>query len=186
MSIKSQTNNMRRLAALLNFNLCNIRGKKECGPNGSKQVFLNVGKVFLRALARDLGLHDVTVSSNAGGIGVSGDCNLIGMWENGGLYKRDGEKETDFIDVVAWRSTAEFVSRYFAKGRMAVVEGRLQIRDWTDKEGGKRRSAEVIADNVYFGDSKPKEDGAPSADADFGAPPSGFTPDFGDDGEMPF
>ena len=71
MSIKSQTNNMRRLAALLNFNLCNIHGKKKCGPNGSKQVFLNVGKVFLRALARDLGLHDVTVSSNAGGIGVS-------------------------------------------------------------------------------------------------------------------
>ena len=102
------------------------------------------------------------------------------------VYKRDGEKETDFIDVVSWRSTAEFVSRYFAKGRMAVVEGRLQIRDWTDKEGGKRRSAEVIADNVYFGDSKPKEDGAPSADADFGAPPSGFTPDFGDDGNMPF
>ena len=86
MSIKSQTNNMRRLAALLNFNLCNIHGKKECGPNGSKQVFLNVGKVFLRALARDLGLHDVTVSSNAGGIGVSGECSLIGMWENGGLY----------------------------------------------------------------------------------------------------
>ena len=98
---------------------------------------------------------------------------------------RDGEKETDFIDVVAWRSTAEFVSRYFAKGRMAVVEGRLQIRDWTDKEGGKRRSAEVIADNVYFGDSKPKEDGAPSTDADFGVPPSDFTPDFGDD-ETPF
>ena len=86
MSIKSQTNNMRRLAALLNFNLCNIRGKKECGPNGSKQVFLTVGKVFLRALARDLGRHDVTVSSNAGGIGVSGECSLIGMWENGGLY----------------------------------------------------------------------------------------------------
>lgn len=86
MSIKSQTNNMRRLAALLNINLCNIHGKKECGPNGSKQVFLNVGKVFLRALARDLGLRDVTVSSNAGGIGVSGECSLIGMWENGGLY----------------------------------------------------------------------------------------------------
>ena len=65
---------------------CGIHGKKECGPNGSKQVFLNVGKVFLRALARDLGLHDVTVSSNAGGIGVSGECSLIGMWENGGLY----------------------------------------------------------------------------------------------------
>ena len=98
---------------------------------------------------------------------------------------QSGEKETDFIDVVAWRSTAEFVAKYFTKGRMAVVEGRLQIRDWMDKEGGKRRSAEVIADNVYFGDSKPKEDGAPSADADFGAPPSGFTPDFGDD-ETPF
>lgn len=79
MSIKSQTNNMRRLAVLFNFNLCNIHGKKECGPNGSKQVFLNVGKVFLRALARDLGLHDVTVSSNAGGIGVSGECSLIGI-----------------------------------------------------------------------------------------------------------
>ena len=64
---------------------------------------------------------------------------------------QSGEKETDFIDVVAWRSTAEFVSKYFTKGRMAVVEGRLQIRDWTDKEGGKRRSAEVVADNVYFG-----------------------------------
>ena len=70
-------------------------------------------------------------------------------------YKsQSGEKETDFIDVVDWRSSAEFVSRYFAKGRMAVVEGRLQIRDWTDKDGGKRRSAQVVADNVYFGDSK--------------------------------
>ena len=65
-----------------------------------------------------------------------------------------GEKETDFIDIVAWRNTAEFVSKYFTKGRTAVIEGRLQIRAWTDKDGGKRRSAEVIADNVYFGDSK--------------------------------
>ena len=68
--------------------------------------------------------------------------------------RQTGEKATDFIDIVAWRQTAEFVSRYFTKGRMAVVEGRLQLRDWTDKEGGKRRSAEVVADNVYFGDSK--------------------------------
>ena len=67
---------------------------------------------------------------------------------------QSGEKETDFIDVVAWKNTAEFVSKYFAKGRMAVAEGRLQIRDWTDRDGGKRRSAEVVADNVYFGDSK--------------------------------
>ena len=70
-------------------------------------------------------------------------------------YKtQDGEKETDFIDIVAWRGTAEFVSKYFTKGRMAVVEGRLQIRDWTDRDGNRRKSAEVIAENVYFGDSK--------------------------------
>ena len=68
---------------------------------------------------------------------------------------QSGEKETDFIDVVAWRATAEFVAKYFTKGRMAVVEGRLQIRDWQDRDGNKRRSAEVIADNVYFGDSRP-------------------------------
>ena len=85
--------------------------------------------------------------------------------------KTTGEKSTDFIDVVAWRNSAEFVSRYFTKGRMAVVEGRLQIRDWTDKEGGKRRSAEVVADNVYFGESKRRDGGdtsrpaAPSASA---------------------
>ena len=65
-----------------------------------------------------------------------------------------GERETDFFDCVAWRQTAEFVSKYFTKGRMAVVSGRLQIRNWTDKEGNKRRSAEVVADNIYFGDSK--------------------------------
>lgn len=74
-------------------------------------------------------------------------------------YKNaDGTKETDFIEVVAWRSSAEFVSKYFTKGRMAIVEGRLQIRDWTDKDGNKRRNAEVVADNVYFGDSKKEGD----------------------------
>ena len=67
---------------------------------------------------------------------------------------QNGEKETDFIEVVAWRNTAEFVSKYFGKSRMAVVEGRLQIRDWKDKDGSNRRSAEVVADNVYFADSK--------------------------------
>ena len=68
---------------------------------------------------------------------------------------KDGkEKETDFIDCVAWRQTGEFVSKYFAKGRMACVSGRLQLRDWTDKDGNKRRNAEIIADNVYFADSK--------------------------------
>ena len=70
---------------------------------------------------------------------------------------QSGEKETDFIDVVAWKNTAEFVSKYFSKGRMAVVEGRLQIRDWTDQAGNKRTTAEVVADNVYFADSKRSE-----------------------------
>jgi len=87
--------------------------------------------------------------------------------------KDTGEKGTDFIDVVVWRQTAEFVSRYFAKGRMAVAEGRLQIRDWTDRDGGKRRSAEVIADNVYFGDSRKDGDSGsaflPSAPASGGS-----------------
>jgi len=66
----------------------------------------------------------------------------------------NGEKSTDFIDVVAWRQTAEFVCKYFAKGRMAVAEGRLQIREWKDRDGNNRRTAEVVADNVYFGDSR--------------------------------
>ena len=85
--------------------------------------------------------------------------------------RNTGERTTDFIDCVAWRQTGEFVSRYFTKGRMAIVEGRLQIRDWTDKEGNKRRSAEVVADNVYFGESKRRDGGdtsrpaAPSASA---------------------
>lgn len=70
---------------------------------------------------------------------------------------QSGEKETDFFDVVAWRTTGEFVSKYFTKGRMVVVEGRLQIREWQDKEGNKRRSAEINADNVYFGDSRPAQ-----------------------------
>ena len=77
--------------------------------------------------------------------------------------KDGGERETDFIDCVAWRQTGEFVSKYFTKGRMAVVSGRLQIRSWTDKDGNKRRSAEVVADNVYFGDSKRDNDGGNSS-----------------------
>lgn len=108
--------------------------------------------------------------------------------------KETGEKETDFIDCVAWRSTAEFISKYFSKGRMAVVDGRLQIRPWTDKEGNKRRSAEIVVSNAYFGDSKPKdagEDEPPAYQGGYGGfpLPDGFSPDFGnaeDDGELPF
>ena len=97
-------------------------------------------------------------------------------------YKpQDGERETDFIDIVAWRGTAEFVSKYFTKGRMAVVEGRLQVRDWKDKDGAKRRSTEVIADNVYFGDSKRSESDTPEA-------PSGEIRELPEEekGELPF
>lgn len=86
-------------------------------------------------------------------------------------FGKDGQKEADFIDCVAWRSCGEFVSRYFSKGRMAVVSGRLQVRQWTDKDGNKRRSAEVIADNIYFGDSKKEDHGvaqpAPQTAADW-------------------
>ena len=89
--------------------------------------------------------------------------------------KESGERETDFIDCVAWRSTGEFVSKYFAKGRMAVVSGRLQIRSWTDKYGNKRRSAEVVADNVYFGESKRDESSAPYGGNAYGSA-SGITP----------
>ena len=96
-------------------------------------------------------------------------------------FSQDGQKETDFLDVVAWRNTAEFAAKYFTKGRMAIVSGRLQIRNWEDKEGNKRRTAEILAENIYFGDSK-KEDGGSSASTQgFGAPAQsgGFTPNFG-------
>ena len=99
---------------------------------------------------------------------------------------QNGEKETDFIDIVCWKGTAEFVSKYFSKGRMAVAEGRLQIRDWTDKDGNKRRTAEVVADNVYFGDSK--AEGKTQQD-NFGAlneRMGEFAPIAEEDGEIPF
>ena len=107
--------------------------------------------------------------------------------------KDGGERQTDFIDVVAWRSTAEFVSKYFIKGQMAAVTGRLQIRDWTDKDDNKRRSAEVVADNVFFTESKKSRDayvGPSESDysAGFSTPVEGS--DFAeldmDEGELPF
>ena len=102
---------------------------------------------------------------------------------------QSGEKETDFIDVVAWKNTAEFVSKYFSKGRMAVVDGRLQIRDWTDKDGGKRRSAEVIAENVYFADykrSESNENQKENFNALSGRLSDDFVPISEEDGEIPF
>ena len=110
-----------------------------------------------------------------------------------------GEKQTDFIDCVAWRSTAEFVNKYFQKGSMAVVSGRLQIRDWTDREGGKRRSAEVVVDNIYFGESRRRDSSEGSSydsrssyssyEAPRSASPAPSSPfsDLDDgDGELPF
>lgn len=106
--------------------------------------------------------------------------------------KDGGERETDFIDVVCLRSTAEFVQKYFGKGSMAIASGRLQIRSWTDKDGNKRRSAEVLADNVYFGESK-KNDSytgsystTDSANASQSAPVQNFAPIEEDDGFLPF
>ena len=121
--------------------------------------------------------------------------------------KDSGEKETDFIDCVAWRQTGEFVSKYFTKGRMIVVDGRLQIRGWTDKDGNKRRTAEVVADNCYFGDSKRDSDGGSSyggntygngypcsypgsnygqGSGGYPAPGSDFAPIEEDDAKLPF
>ena len=102
---------------------------------------------------------------------------------------QSGDKETDFIDVVAWKNTAEFVSKYFSKGRMAVVEGRLQIRDWTDKAGNKRTTAEVVADNVYFADSKRSESNdnqKENFNALSGRLSDDFVPISEEGGEMPF
>jgi single-strand DNA-binding protein len=110
--------------------------------------------------------------------------------------KDGGERQTDFIDVVAWRNTGEFVSKYFVKGQMCAVEGRLQIRDWTDKDNNKRRSAEVVANSVYFTESKKSREAALGARSDakddYGEPytspiaGSDFSDIEEDDGDLPF
>ena len=115
--------------------------------------------------------------------------------DRGFVSKESGERQTDFIDVVAWRGTAEFVSKYFFKGQMAAVTGRLQIRDWNDKDGNKRRSAEVVADNIYFTESKKSRDAgsghAPETKSDYGGysaevESSDFAELDMDDGDLPF
>lgn len=112
-------------------------------------------------------------------------------------YKaKDAEKEVDFIDCVAWRNTGEFVGKYFTKGRMAVVSGKLQIRGWTDKEGNKRRTAEVLAENVYFADSKTESNNTSAQTsgfvppaypaANYAPPASDFAPMDDEDAQLPF
>lgn len=94
--------------------------------------------------------------------------------------EQDGTRKADFIDVVAWKGTAEMLAKYFTKGRMIVMDGRLQIRDWTDKDGNKHRTAEIVANNVYFGDAK-RDDSAPAQSE----PQGGFS-EIADDGDLPF
>ena len=91
---------------------------------------------------------------------------------------KDGERQTDFVDIVAWRSTAEFVSKYFSKGRIIIVDGRLQMRTWEDKDKNKRTTAEIVAESVYFGDSKTQAAPAPVDTA-----PTEITDD---DADLPF
>ena len=94
---------------------------------------------------------------------------------------QDGSRETDFIPIVAWKGIGEMMAKYFTKGRMIVVEGRLQLRDWTDNDGNKRRTAEIVANNVYFSDSKKDSESAPAQSE----PQGGFS-EIEDDGELPF
>lgn len=98
--------------------------------------------------------------------------------------KATGEKKTYFLDVVAWRQAAEFVCQYLGKGRMVVVEGKLTVRDWTDKDGNKRRNAEIIADNIYFGDSKRNDATEPHFTVESAA--GGFAEVSEDESELPF
>ena len=125
--------------------------------------------------------------------GVSVTSFSIAVQRN---YKIEGEYPTDFIDCVAWRNTGEFVGKYFTKGRMAVVSGKLQIRGWTDKEGNKRRTAEVLAENVYFADSKTESNNTPAQTggfvppaypaANYAPPASDFAPMDDEDAQLPF
>lgn len=104
-------------------------------------------------------------------------------------FGKDGEKETDFVEIVCWKNTAEFVHKYFGKGRMIVVSGRLQIRTWTAKDGSKRRAAEVVADNVYFGDSKKDDSSGYTGfvpNNAMPAPASDFAMLDDDDAQIPF
>ena len=127
MSIKSQEGHMRQLALLLTTDLGCIFGERESGPNGSKKAFLNVGKVFLRALAKDLGLHEVTVSANSGGIAVSGTCSLYGMWEDRGIAVWIEQRLCADGKVLCYRtirSSRDFKGGYPAAER-STAENRL-------------------------------------------------------------
>lgn len=139
-----------------------------------------LNKIFIMGrLTRDPELRTTNSGTSVASFSLAVDRNYKGA---------DGEKETDFIDCVAWRQTGEFSAKYFTKGRMAVVEGRLQIRPWTDKEGNNRRSAEVIVDNMYFGDSKRDGDtgGARPASGPVNVSANDWQEVDEDEGDLPF
>lgn len=139
-----------------------------------------LNKIFIMGrLTRDPELRTTNSGTSVASFSLAVDRNYKGA---------DGEKETDFIDCVAWRSIAEFAAKYFTKGRMPVVEGRLQIRPWTDKEGNNRRSAEVIVDNMYFGDSKRDGDtgGARPASGPVNVSANDWQEVDEDEGDLPF
>ncbi len=126
---------------------------------------------------------DVELRTTPGGVEVA----TVNFAVDRDVKDKDGSRKTDWITVVAWRQRAIFLSRYFTKGRMAVVEGRLQIRDYTDRDGNKRTAAEVVADNVYFGDSKRDAEGG--GNGGYAAPQQpgdGFVELEDDDGALPF
>lgn len=126
MSFKSQENNMRRLADLLSRDLSYIFGDRETGPNGDKRVFLNTGKTFLRTLGKDLGLRDVKVIANPGGIAVSGDCTLYGMWEDSGIFIQISQPCYQRQNVLLFRSIRSLkdhkggYNRYISLNELAV------------------------------------------------------------------
>ena len=127
--------------------------------------------------------HDVELRRTAAGVFVASFSLAV---DRDIANKQTGERDTDFIDIVAWRGTAEFAARHFHKGSMMAVSGRLQLRDWTDKDGIKRRSAEVVADNIYFGESR----NSAQATGEYSMPSyQAAEPQFAaveDDGDLPF
>lgn len=139
--------------------------------------------IIMGRLTRDPEYRTTSSNLSVANFSVAVDRDLAGQ---------SGEKETDFIDCVAWRKTAEFVTKYFTKGSLIVVSGRLQIRSWTDKEGNKRRTAEIVAANVYFGGSKTSDSNQQNTSQSpggYAAPPAPAT-DFalldGPDEQLPF
>lgn len=133
-----------------------------------------LNKIILQGrMTRDIEMRQTNSGTHVGNFSIAVDRDM--------KDKQTGERGTDFIDIVAWGGTADLVEKWMGKGRMVIVEGRLQMRDWTDKDGNKRRSAEVVANNVYFGDSKRDADTHTHTDN------VGFEPvEVADDSELPF